>query len=345
MTTIRRYAAAGVAGAVRTAAPCTEPLRPLKPGPRGRRHLLSIADLSDSELRAIVQRGADLAAGAEAGQPLRGMVVATYFRKTSTRTRTAFTRGAMRLGASVMAYGPNDLQENTGETLEDTGRVLSGMVDALVTRNAGPPEELRALACQDRMSVINAMTADEHPTQALADLSTMTRWFGGLEGLRMCYVGEGNNTAAALALAMARCPDARLRLLTPVGFGLGSVLARAQRAAARSGALIEEYHDPTALPDAADVIYTTRWQTTGTEKPVADWRPVFEPFRVDAALMDRYPDSIFMHDLPAHRGEEVTADVLDGPRSIAFEQAEGKLYGAMAVLEFCLLERYETTFP
>jgi ornithine carbamoyltransferase len=196
---------------------------------------------------------------------------------------------------------------------------------------------LRILAEQDRMSVVNAMTADEHPTQALADLGTMLATFGSVDGLRVLYLGEGNNTASALALTLARCSGARLWLRTPPGYGLPpEKLAAAQLAAAGHDARVEEHHDPHDLPDPVDVVYTTRWQTTGTAKADPDWRTRFEPFRVTTRLLDRYPDAVFMHDLPAHRGEEVDAAVLDGPRSIAFTQAEYKLYGAMAVLEWCL---------
>jgi ornithine carbamoyltransferase len=263
--------------------------------------------------------------------------VATYFRATSTRTRTAFSAAALRLGASVVPYGPDDLQENTGESSEDTGAVLSRMLDALVARTVGSPEELRAWASQDRMAVINAMTADEHPTQALADLTTLTRRFGAVEGVRVLYVGEGNNTAAALALALTRFEGVELHLRTPAGYGLARDKREAgERYARLHGAGLTEDHSPAHLPSDVDVVYTTRWTTTGTAKSDPDWRRDFEPFRVDERLMERYPNAVFMHDLPAHRGEEVTAGVLDGPASVAFEQAQNKLHSAEAVLEWCL---------
>jgi ornithine carbamoyltransferase len=300
-------------------------------------HLLSISDLPATDIQRIVDRGAAFARGADPSGRLSGRVIGTYFRKTSTRTRTAFTSAALRLGAAVIAYGPGDLQENTGETFEDTGRVLAGMLDALVARTAGAPEELRLVARQRRMAVVNAMTADEHPTQALADLTTLQLHFGDINGLRLLYLGEGNNTAAALALALTRVPGCAIELRTPAGYGLErSVLARAAESAARSGASIVERHDLAGLPKRPDVVYTTRWQTTGTTKPDPDWRSRFRPFQVTEALMARVGDAVFMHDLPAHREEEVEAAVLDGPRSIAFAQAETKLHSAMAVLEWCL---------
>ncbi|NXY98118.1 ornithine carbamoyltransferase [Streptomyces sp. BR123] len=304
-------------------------------GQRTARHLVSVDDLTDGELRRIVRRGAEFSAGtAGRSDALEGLVAGIYFAKTSTRTRTAFSSGALRLGARIIAYGPGDLQLNTGETTEDTGRVLSGMLDVLVARTAGPEAELRGWAAQDRMAVVNAMSAEEHPTQALTDLTTLLRHFGRIEGLRILYVGEGNNTAAALALALTRFPSVHLELRTPPGYGLpAQVAARARAQAEQYGAVLRERHDMDALPAEYDVVYTTRWQTTGTSKPDPDWREVFAPFQVTARLWDGGSRAVFMHDLPAHRGEEVTAEVLDGPQSIAFAQATNKMHSAMAVLE------------
>ncbi|GAA2835293.1 ornithine carbamoyltransferase [Kitasatospora paracochleata] len=308
---------------------------------RTSRHLISLDDLSDAELRDIVERGAALARRAAAGEavdgaPLAGDVVGVYFRKTSTRTRTAFSSGALRLGAGLIAYGPDDLQLNTGESTEDTGRVMARMLDVLVARTAGDPQEMRAWAAQHRMAVVNAMSAEEHPTQALADLTTLTERFGAVDGLAVLYVGEGNNSAVALALGLARYRGVRLELRTPPGYGLpAGVLERARHLAGAHGSTVVERHDLAQLPADLDAVYTTRWQTTGTSKPDPDWRRVFAPFQVDERLMEHAPKAVFLHDLPAHRGEEVTAGVLDGPASIAFQQAENKLHSAMAVLEWC----------
>lgn len=311
------------------------------------RHLISLDDLTDDDLGEVVWRGAQYAAASEAatsatlGRPLEGLVAGIYFVKTSTRTRTAFSTAMLRLGGSIVSYGPGDLQTNTGETNEDTGRVLSRMLDLLVARTAGDPGELRQWAVQNQMAVVNAMSADEHPTQALADLTTLTRHFGQVEGLRLLYVGEGNNTAAALALALSRYAGAELYLRTPPGYGLSAaILERCRQHAARSGATVLERHDMDALPEGLDAVYTTRWQTTGTVKPDPRWRETFAPFQVTEALWEHSPRAVFLHDLPAHRGEEVTADVLDGPLSIAFEQAENKMHSAMAVLEWCRADRW-----
>jgi ornithine carbamoyltransferase len=305
-----------------------------------RRHLVSLADVGDDGIGRIVERGVQHARRrACADRTLRDRVVGIYFRRTSTRTRTAFTSGAHRLGADVVTYGPNDLQENTGESIEDTTSVLARMLDGLVARTAGSRQEMRAFAAQPWMAVVNAMSEDEHPTQALADLTTLWLTFGRIEGLRVLYVGEGNNTASALSLALTRFRGAELHLRTPAGYGLApDKAAQASALTCRYGSRLLERNDLECLPGEVDVVYTTRWQTTGTSKPDPDWRRAFAPFQVDERLMDRYPGATFMHDLPAHRGEEVVAAVLDGPRSIAFDQAENKLHSAMAVLEWCLGE-------
>jgi ornithine carbamoyltransferase len=266
---------------------------------------------------------------------LRGRVVAIYFRKTSTRTRTAFSSGGLRLGARLITYCPDDLQLATGETVEDSARVLWRMVDGRGARTGGSLDALRACAGVVRMAVVNAMSAQEHPTQALADLTTIKGRFGRVAGLRVLYVGEGNNTAAALALALSRFDDTELHLRTPPGYGLDRrVLVEAETNARNAGATVVERHHMADLP-RVDVVYTTRWQTTGTAKADPNWREVFAPFRVDEAVMAASPGAVFMHDLPAHRGEEVAAAVLDGPASIAFDQAENKLHSAQAVLEWC----------
>ncbi|WP_405858815.1 ornithine carbamoyltransferase [Streptomyces sp. NBC_00090] len=301
------------------------------------RHLVSLDDLTDEDLRAIVARGAEFSSGRSApAGALDGLVAGIYFRRTSTRTRTAFSSGALRLGAGIVTFAGGDLQTNTGETSEDTGRVFSRMLDVLVARTADDPAELRSWADQSRMSVVNAMTADEHPTQGLTDLTTLLCHFGRIEGLRVLYVGEGNNTAAALALGLSRFRDAELELRTPPGYGLrADIAARAAASATAHGSTVVERHDMADLPLDADVIYTSRWQTTGTSKPDADWRERFTPFQVTGALWEDSPKAVFLHDLPAHRGEEVTAEVLDGDRSIALDQAENKMHSAMAVLEWC----------
>ena len=296
---------------------------------------LSLLDLSADEQAALVTRSVELFRGAPLGRPLAGRCVGLMFTKTSTRTRTAFTVGTVRLGGAPVPYGPAELQTVTGESLADTGRVFGTMLDILVVRTAGPHAEQVELARAARIPVVNAMSAAEHPTQGLCDLATLAV-HDLLRDVRLLYVGEGNNTAVALAYGLAAVPGATVTFATPPGYGLpDGVLARADERAGRtgSGAELREVKDLSELPKRVDVVYTTRWQTTGTSKADPHWRRAFLPFQVDAALMARWPQARFMHDLPAHRGEEVTADVLDGPRSLAWAQARMKLFGATAVLE------------
>lgn len=304
------------------------------------RHLLSVSDIADEDIAWIVERGRLHAQSSEPVESLSGSIVGIYFTKPSTRTRTAFTTAALRLGARVVTYDSEDLQVATGETLEDTGRVLARMLDALVVRTAEESAGMRALALQGEMPVINAMNADEHPTQALSDLTFLAMRFGSVAGLRMMYVGEGNNTAVALCRALARFEDVTIHLRTPRGYGLpAAALESVKGIAARTGAQVDEQHDIDALPSDLDVVYTTQWQTTGTVKANPLWREEFEDFRVTPSLMERYPDAIFMHDLPAHRGEEVAPSVIDGASSVVFDQAGCKLHSAMAVLEWALSRR------
>jgi ornithine carbamoyltransferase len=300
-----------------------------------RRHLLTLRDITPEELDWIVRRGVRHAE--QVPEPtLRGLIVGTYFAATSTRTRTAFTAGARRLGAEVISYGPSDLQLNTGEGYGDTARVLGSMIDALVVRAPHDDECIQGLAASRDLAVVNAMSASEHPTQAISDLSCLHFRLGWHVGVRILYLGEGNNTASALVEA-AGLTGGRLDLRTPPGYGLApDLIASADARAQRLGGNVSQAHDLAGLPDDVDAIYTTRWETTGTQKNDARWRSAFEPFRVSQTLLDRFPSASFMHDLPAHRGEEVEATVLDGPRSIVFEQAAMKMWSAMAVLEWCL---------
>jgi ornithine carbamoyltransferase len=305
------------------------------------RHVLSLADLGPETLAGLVEHSLAIAAGRGAGaRPLAGKVVGIYFRGTSTRTRTAFTVGALKLGADTIAYGPHDLQLNTGETLQDTTRVLSGFLDALVVRTNAPIEEMRLLAAQDEMAIVNAMSENEHPTQAVADMTTIKEALGRFDGVHVLYLGEGNNTTAALALAVAMTPGMRLTIVTPEGYGLPHVALDAASAFTRaSGSVIEQHHDASRLPREVDVVYTTRWETMGVPKANPAWREQFAPFRVTPELMARVSRSsgtVFLHDLPAIRGSEVVDEVLDGPQSIAFRQAHHKLTSAMAVLSWCL---------
>jgi len=246
---------------------------------------------------------------------------------------------ALKLGADIITYGPNDLQIVTGESIQDTARVLSGFLDILVVRTNETLEEMKALATQDAMSIVNAMSENEHPTQAIADLITIHEALGSLDGVHILYIGEGNNSAAALAMAVGLTRGMRLTLVTPEGYGLPhSVLAQTRMLTRQSGASIEQYHDLQHLPTNVDVVYTTRWETMGEPKSDTNWRQKFDPYRVTPTLMkhvSKRAGTIFLHDLPAMRGSEVVNEVLDGAQSRAFQQARHKLTSAMVVLSWC----------
>lgn len=309
-------------------------------------HLLSLAapDLAQEDFLGLIERGRVFAAEQtrEPSSLLVGKAIGIYFRATSTRTRTSFAVAAARLRACPIVYGPADLQTNTGETAEDTITVLSKYLEMLVLRTAADPAELRTMASLNRLPIVNAMTADEHPTQALSDLTMLARHFGQLSGLRLLYCGEGNNTASALAYAVSRSPGMEAEFRTPPGYGLPApVLRQADELRKRfGGGRIRHSIDVPGRSDSrwADVVYTTRWETTGTVKNDPNWRERFAPYKVTEQLMNTVcsgQDAVFMHDLPAVRGQECNPDVLDGPRSIAFEQARQKLYTAMAIIEWC----------
>lgn len=305
------------------------------------KHFLSILDLGPDSLSHLVDKSLAIATGQTNGaMPLDKKIVGIYFKHPSTRTRSAFTVGALRLGAKTVSYGPNDLQLVTGETFLDTGRVLSGFLDVLVIRTNEPLSQMQLLAEQNDMAVINAMSDNEHPTQAIADLVTIRQALGRLDETHVLYVGEGNNTASALALAVALTPGMRLTLVTPEGYGLASgVIDKVRNLAQANGAFVEQHHNIARLPKNVDVVYATRWQTMGQPKAERNWRERFEPYRVTPALMARVSKpsaTIFLHDLPAVRGVDVDDEVLDGPQSRAFLQASNKMASAMAILEWCL---------
>jgi ornithine carbamoyltransferase len=306
----------------------------------GIRHLLSIAQLQPEELEHLVDRSLNIASG-DAGRtrPLDGRAVGIYFTGTSTRTRTSFTVAALRCGASTISYGARDLQIVTGETIADTARVLSGYLDALIIRTNDSIDEMRAFAQQDDMAIINAMSENEHPTQAIADLSALKEVFGRLDGIHVLNLGEGNNTAASLALAVSLTPGMQMTLVTPEGYGLpDSALQTAQGLAHQHGSQIEHHHDVKRLPAEVDAVYTTRWQTMGVPKVEPNWQTKFQPYSVTPSLMTQVskPGTIFLHDLPAVRGADVVDEVLDGPQSFAFRQSRHKLFSAMAILEWCV---------
>jgi len=296
------------------------------------RSLISLLDISDDEVAGIVDDAVKFA-GQRPERTLDGRAIGVYFRRPSTRTRTSFWRAATLLGADTILFGPDDLQLSTGETLADTARVLSGYLDLLVVRTNDDMAELRELDAVSDLGVVNALTRHEHPTQALADLATLREEFGDLAGRHLVYVGEGNSTAQALVFAAAATPGLRLTVVTPPDYGLPvDVLTR--RAAMDR---VRQCHDFAEVDGAADAVYTSRWQTMGVAKEDPDWLRAFEPYQVNEELFGRVGTAatVFLHDLPAVRGQEVTDEVLDGARSRAWRQSLHKRTAATAVLQWC----------
>ncbi|HEV7652736.1 MAG TPA: ornithine carbamoyltransferase [Actinophytocola sp.] len=300
------------------------------------RSLISLLDISGEDVAGIVDNAVKYA---EQRPPrsLDGRAVGIYFRRSSTRTRTSFWRAATLLGADAIAFGPDDLQLTTGETLADTARVLSGYLDVLVVRTNDDMAELRELDAAGGLGVVNALTRYEHPTQALADLATLQEEFGELAGRHVVYVGEGNSTAQALVFAAALTPGLRLTVVTPPDYGLPADVFTTAAAADR----VRQCHSFDDVERPADAVYTSRWQTMGVAKANPDWPTAFLPYRVTAGLLDRVgtAHTVFLHDLPAVRGQEVTDEVLDGPRSRAWRQSLHKMTAAAAVLQWCAGQR------
>jgi len=305
------------------------------------KRLISIQDLEDGALRELVSTGVRLSAGElDFSTALRGKLVGLYFSKPSTRTRTSFFAAVQRMGGASITYSPSDLQTSTGETIEDTAMVFGLYLDALVIRTNGPTEEMTALAAHGGgLAVVNALSKAEHPTQAVADLITIREEFGDVSGRSVLYVGGWNNTAASLVLALTKTPGTRTTVVTPEGFGPDErQAAAAHDNAARTGSEVVFGNDITVLPREVDVVYTVRWQSMGEAPADPQWRRSFEGFQVTREMLRRvaHDRTIFMHDLPAHRGIEVEADVIDGAASRIRRQSYNKMISAMTVLERCL---------
>lgn len=241
--------------------------------------LLSLDEIDAARMLELADRAVELHHDRTAhDRPLAGSVAGMMFLQTSTRTRTAFSTAALRLGGDILSFGPHDLQLNTGESRPDTGRMLSAMLDLLVVRTNGPTTHLRELSDGGVLPVVNAMTAEEHPTQALTDIAVLRGHFGDLTGLRLLYVGEGNNTATALARAAAMVPGCRATFWTPSGYGVPDELVdRCHARAAEARGAVRQVSAADELPDEVDAVYTTRWQTTGTAKADPSWRETFRP--------------------------------------------------------------------
>ena len=299
----------------------------------GPRHFLTLLDLEADALRAVLDRADALAAlrGTPAHpRPLAGKTVVILLEKASTRTRVSFEVGIHELGGYPLTLIAKDTQLGRGEPLADTARMFSGYAHAIVYRTFGH-DRVEALAAGGTIPVVNGLTEDFHPCQLLADLQTVRAHTGGrLEGVAVAWIGDGNNMAHSWLYAAART-GLELRLACPEGYDpKPEFVARARDAGAR----IVLERDPRAAVEGADVVTTDVWASMGQEDEQAARVAAFEGFEVDSALMSAAKsDAIFLHCLPAHRGEEVSAEVIDGPRSRIFEEAANRLHAQKALLE------------
>jgi ornithine carbamoyltransferase len=290
------------------------------------RDFLDIADLSAEELRAILALAARIKSGAWAERPLAGRHVAMLFQRPSHRTRVSFEVGISRLGGTTTTLGEQDVQLGVRETVADAARVLDRYVDGIVAR-LRTHADLLELASAAEKPVINALTDRSHPCQILADLLTLEEVRGPLAGQHVVYVGDGNNIVTSLIEASVLL-DFPLTVITPPGH------EPAAGAAARARANGHHLTVTTDLSkvDGATAIYTDVWTSMGQEAEREARRKELAEYQVNGALMRSVPDAVFMHCLPAHRGEEVTDEVIDGPRSVVFEQAGNRLYAQMALM-------------
>lgn len=306
-----------------------------KPPLRGR-DLLSAADLSADEVRRLFDRAAALKAEfgstrGHTGPPLAGRTLAMLFQRPSLRTRVTFEAGMTQLGGHAI-YLTEDVVMGAREAVRDVARNLERFVDAIMART-GPHEVVVELAAQASIPVVNGLTIREHPCQALADLFTLHERFGDLRGLVLTFVGDGNNVYHSLALLGATM-GMEVRLAHPPRYAPDErIVERARAAASASGGRLVFTADPREAVEGAAVVYTDAWTSMGQEAEAEERRDAFAPYRVDAALLAvAGRDAVVMHCLPAHRGEEITSDVLDGPQSIVFDQSENRLHAQKALL-------------
>ena len=308
---------------------------PPKPSPLSGRDCLTLAEFTPEELALILDEAVKIKAMQKSRipyRPLRGRTLAMVFQKPSNRTRVSFEVGMYQLGGHALSLSPQEIQMGKRETPSDTGRVLARYIDAIMVRTFDHGE-LEELAGAADVPVMNGLSDTHHPCQALADLLTVREEFGTLEGVKIAYAGDGNNVAHSLAIACA-LTGAELAIAHPEGHGPDPEVVEA---AGRLGAAPVLAGDPREAADGARVVYTDVWASMGQEAEAAERKEKFGPFRVDEELMDLAAgDAIFLHCLPAHRGEEVTAGVIDGPRSRVFDQAENRLHAQKALLYLLL---------
>ncbi|MGZ6695289.1 MAG: ornithine carbamoyltransferase [Solirubrobacteraceae bacterium] len=284
------------------------------------RHFLTGAELTPADLHALLDRAAELKAAPRASRALQDRVVALVFQKPSTRTRVSFEAGIVELVGHPMILRNDEMQLSRGESPRDTALVLSRHVDAVGIRT-GPDALVEELAAHASIPVFNMLTDGHHPCQVLADLLTLREAFGALEGLKLAYVGDGNNVARSLTLLGATA-GVEVVVSSPAGYSLEGV---------------ENVADPAAAVTGANAVYADVWVSMGDEATAAARRAALAPYRIDDALLDRAaPGAIALHCLPAHPGEEITVEVLYGARQRIWDQAENRRHAQKALLEWLL---------
>jgi ornithine carbamoyltransferase len=299
------------------------------------RDLISAADLSADEIGRLFARAGELKAEYRANRvhaspPLARRTLAMLFQKPSLRTRVTFEAGMTQLGGHAI-YLTEGVVLGGRETVGDVARNLDGFVDAIMART-GPHEVVVELAARASIPVINGLTIREHPCQSLADLFTLHERFGDLRGCVLAFVGDGNNVYHSLAL-MGMTLGMEVRLAHPVGYGPNErIVARAREIAAATGGRLAFTEDPRAAVEGAAAVYTDAWTSMGQEAEAEERRDAFARYQVNQGLLAGSPDAVVMHCLPAHRGEEITSDVMDGPRSVVFAQSENRLHAQKALL-------------
>jgi ornithine carbamoyltransferase len=304
-----------------------------------KRDLLSIADLTITEIAGLFERAGRLKEMQKAGVPhptLAGKTLAMIFLKPSTRTRVSFEVGMSQLGGYAIFLLGSDLQIGRGETLADSARTLSRYVEGIVFR-AFAQADVEELALHAAVPVINGLSDLLHPCQVLSDCFTIQEHFGGLKDRRVAYIGDGNNVANSWLIAAAKL-KLDLILACPKGYEPDqAIMAAAETWATESGATIRLVREPAEAAEGAEVLYTDVWASMGQEAESELRRAAFKGYTIDDELLARArPEAVVMHCLPAHRGEEITSPVADGPASIIFEQAENRLHFQKALLEFLM---------
>jgi ornithine carbamoyltransferase len=291
-------------------------------------HFLTGEELDRDELLTLLERAEELKSGREGGEgrgSLPGRSVALIFERPSTRSRISFEVGVAELGATPVVLRADELQLTRGESMGDTGRILSRYLHGIVIRS-GSDERVRELAAGSTVPVVNGLTPQHHPCQALADLLTLKERFGELAGLRLAYVGDGNNVARSLAI-LGRIAGVEVVIASPEGYGIEEGLA-------------ELTDDPNAAVSAADAVYTDVWVSMGDEAEAERRRADLAPYQLNDELLAAASDhAVALHCLPAHPGEEITAEVLYGERSAVWDQAENRLHAQKALLERLLGDR------